>query len=220
MYPKSQMLDPSMLRANGWNTNFVSPDNQEKLDHAIERFGFFKPIIVREVGADYEIIGGEHRWQSALRLKMKSVPVMNLGPIDEQTAKEISLADNARYGADDTIGLAELLAEIGDPDEIQQYLPYTETEIQSIFSSVDIALEDLDIDTELEASTKEPEPAAAKAPKTHTIMRFKVPITDAERLTELLTKTQKRQGFTLADEMTNAGDALVHLLLSTGGSSE
>ena len=35
---------------------------------------------------------------------------------------------------------------------------------------------------------------------------------DAERLTALIAETQKIQGLTTSDELTNAGDALVHLL--------
>jgi hypothetical protein len=50
--------------------------------------------------------------------------------------------------------------------------------------------------------------------KTHTIMRFKIAIADSERIAERLAKVQKRQGFTAADDLTNAGDALVHELFS------
>ncbi|SER26523.1 ParB/RepB/Spo0J family partition protein/type I secretion C-terminal target domain (VC_A0849 subclass) [Faunimonas pinastri] len=213
-------LDPALLRANDWNTNFVSPENETKLDEAIKRFGFFKPIIVREVGDDYEILGGEHRWESAQRLGLKEVPVMNLGPIDDQKAKEISLADNARYGADDTLSLADLLKDIGTADDLQQFLPYTDADITSIFSSVDIALDELELDENFDKSAEIEEPPAAKAPKTHTVMRFKVSIGDSERLTALIAQTQKRFGYTSSDDLTNAGDALIHLVMGAEGLEE
>ena len=43
-------------------------------------------------------------------------------------------------------------------------------------------------------------------------MRFKVPIEDAEFVTALIERTRKTQRFTDEDSLTNAGNALVHLL--------
>jgi len=211
--PKLLHLDPADLRPNKWNSNVVSPENERKLERAIERFGFFKPVVVREVDGVLEIIGGEHRWGAAKRLGMKEIPAVNLGPIDDKTAKEISIADNARYGADDSVLLAQLFEEIGLED-VQNFLPYSEVDTRELFSATDIALDDLELDEPEEAPAAEVSAPLPKAPKTHTIMRFKVPVTDAERLTALIAKTQKTHGFTTGDELTNAGDALVQLLLS------
>jgi hypothetical protein len=204
------------LRKNTWNTNQVTPDNEIKIRASLERNGMFKPILVREVEGvpGLEIIGGEHRWEQAIELGYKTVPVCNLGLIDDIKAKEIGLIDNARYGADDTLSLGELLKELGTSDEIQEYLPYGDADLTAIFSASDIALDDLDLHDESEDSDEAPaEPPAARAPKTHTIMRFKVPLKDAERLSALIARTQKNQGLTAGDELTNAGDALVHLLV-------
>ena len=216
-------VSPQELRPNTWNTNVVSPENEAKLDAAIKRFGFFKPIVVREYPDDdtrYEIIGGQHRWESAVRLGIKTIPIMNVGNISDIEAKEISLADNSRYGSDDTISLAELLSEMGNTAELSDFLPYTDAEFNSIFSSVDIALEDLDLEENFDSDTTAEEPRQLKAPKTHTIMRFKISLEDAEKLTALITKAQKRYGFSSSDELTNAGDALIHLLFSDNGDSE
>lgn len=207
-------LDVHALRPNGWNTNIVGPENEAKLDEAIRRLGMFKPLVVRETDAGYEILGGEHRWEACKRLGYTNVPVMNLGRISDQVAKEICLADNSRYGTDDTIALAELLNDLGSADELQSFLPYSDTDLSDIFASTDIALDDLDVDDELETRRKEDEPKSAKAPKTHTVMRFKISLIDAEKITDLIARTQKRHGYDSADELTNAGDALVHLLLS------
>lgn len=211
----------SALRPNPWNSNHVSPDNETKLRASIRQFGLFKPIIVRELydeetDTKYEILGGEHRWQAAQEEGLDEVPVFSVGVIDDNTAKRITLADNARYGHDDTIELAKLLEEIGNTDELQQILPYTESDFASIFSSVDIALDDLDLEEsyETESSGQDPGPAPEKAAKTHTIMRFKIAVADAEKVAELLGKVKKRQGFTSADDLTNAGDALVHQLFN------
>lgn len=216
-YPRSQDVPVGDLRPNAWNTNFVSPDNEPKLDASLREFGLFKEIVVRELDDGFEILGGQHRWESAVRVGFKLVPVRNLGPIDDVTAKRISLLDNARYGADDGLLLAELLQDVGS-EFMQSIAPYTAHDVD--FSNLNIALDDLDIDENFDKPEEPAEPAAASAPKTHAMMRFKVPLGDAERVTELITRTQKRHGLTESDAMTNAGDALVQLLFSIPSEEE
>lgn len=202
--------DPRDLRPNPWNTNVVSPDNEAKIDESIRRRGFIKPIIVRTLaGGTLQILGGAHRRDSAIRVGLKEVPIFNLGHIDDSAAKEIGLIDNARYGADDTLGLAALLEELGTPDDLATFLPFTDTDFASIFSSTTIALDDLDIPDETG-----PTPSAPKAPavQTHQVMRFKVPAEDCKDVQTKIEKVMKRQGFTESDQLTNAGDALVWLL--------
>ena len=210
------------LRPNPWNVNSVSPENEEKLIQSVKRLGLYEPIKVREVEGvpGYEILGGEHRWNVAKHLGYAKIQIANLGAIDEKTAKEIMLADNNRYGTDDILALSQLLEELGTPDEIGSFLPYTDSDFKAIFSSVDIDLDDLEENEDLTDPSDDPAPEApTPAPKTHALMRFKVPIGDAEALTELIAKTQKTHGFTTSDELTNAGDALVHLLFAASASA-
>lgn len=221
--PKVQYFDVSTdaLRPNPYNPNRVSPENEEKIRHSIERNGIFKPIIVREIKDSegcveyYEIVGGQHRWEQAKLLGYSEVPVANLGEISDKTAKEIGVVDNARYGTDDTLALSEILQEIGDADEILSFLPYGDTDLTTIFSATSIDLSALDIPEQEEDALDAPEVTEKTKPtKTQTIMRFKLGLLDAEKVTALIAKTQKEQGLTTADELTNAGDALVYLLTS------
>ena len=204
------------LRKNPWNTNKVTPDNEAKIRKSLERNGMFKPIIVRQVGGQsgYEILGGEHRWEQATELGEAEVPIANLGYIDDKQAKEIGVIDNARYGADDTLAFADLLKDIGDIKELQDFLPYGDADLDAIFSASSIELGDLELDENFEKKLEDedPEEKTAKPARTHTNMRFKLSLGDAERMTALIGKTQKDQGFTTEDDLTNAGDALVHLL--------
>lgn len=205
------MMAPSQLLPNPWNTNTLTAEAEEKLDKSLQRLGMFKPVVVRvlETG-EFQILGGEHRWESAKRLKMTEIPVVNLGRISENKAKEIGLVDNARYGADDTLQLAELLEGLGlSTEEMASFMPYSETDLASIFSSVNIDLDDLDIP---DSDEKTPAPSTP-APQTHVVMRFKIPIDDSGDLTALIEKTMKEQRFTEEDSLSNAGNALVHLLL-------
>lgn len=210
--PQVTMLSPGSLVPNPWNTNVVSPDNEAKLEESIKRFGMFKPVVVRELAdGTLQIIGGEHRAGAAQRMGIKAIPVVNLGRIDDTKAKEISLVDNGRYGADDTLQLAELLEGLGNADDLASFMPYSETDLASIFSSVNIALDDLDLD---DAEDVAPSLPKEKPIQTHAVMRFKVPVDDQGWIADLVEKTMKQQKFTEEDSLTNAGDALVYLLKS------
>lgn len=213
--PEVKLLSPDSLVPNPWNTNVVSPDNEAKLEESIKRFGMFKPVVVRELAdGTLEIIGGEHRAGAAKRMGLKAIPVVNLGRIDDQKAKEISLVDNGRYGADDTLQLAELLEGLGNADELASFMPYSESDLASIFSSVNIALDDLDL-----PDLEEDRPVLPKEKpiQTHAVMRFKVPVDDQGWIVDLIEKTMKQQKFTEEDSLTNAGDALVFLLKQATG---
>lgn len=204
------------LRKNPWNSNQVSAENEAKIRASIQRNGLFKPVIVRQVAdiTGYEIVGGEHRWEQAIELGHTEVPVANLGEIDDRQAKEIGVIDNARYGIDDTLSLGEILKDIGT-DDLQDFLPYGDTDLSAIFSASDIALDDLEIDESFEKDVeneREDDAPVEKPAKTHTVMRFKCSLGDAERLTALIARTQKVQALNTADDLTNAGDALIFLL--------
>lgn len=216
--PNVQYLTVSVgeLRKNSWNSNQVSAENEAKIRASIQRNGLFKPVIVRQVEgeAGYEIVGGEHRWEQAIELGHTEVPVANLGEIDDRQAKEIGVIDNARYGIDDTLSLGEILKDIGT-DDLQDFLPYGDTDLSAIFSASDIALDDLEIDESFEKDVeneREDDAPSEKPAKTHTVMRFKCSLGDAERITALISRTQKEQSLNTADDLTNAGDALVHCL--------
>lgn len=207
---KIDQVNPEILVPNKWNTNVVSPENEEKLDASLKRFGVFKPVIVRElIDGTLQIIGGEHRAQSAIRLGYKSVPIVNLGMISDQKAKEISLVDNDRFGEDDSLKLAELIGTL-DPAELSSFTTFSDADLDSLFTNSSIALDELDA---LSMPTEDIDLPQEKTIQTHQIMRFKVPIKDVDAVTQKIERAIKVQGFDDSDSLTNAGDALVHLLL-------
>lgn len=208
---------PGDLLPNPWNPNHLTPEGEKKLEASIARHGFFRPIIVREIEEGLQIIGGENRAAAAERLGYDRVPIINLGVIDDIKAKEIGLIDNARYGADDATELSSLLKELGDLAEIQTFMPFNDEDVTAIFAGASINLDDLELDNEFDLNaeeTKTDEPKPERVPKTHTIMRFKVALADAENIARRIAETRVAQGFTASDELTNAGDALVYMLLS------
>lgn len=201
-------VEINSLRPNAFNTNRVSPENEEKLLNSLKKFGVYKPIICREAPDQMlEIIGGEHRWRAAKKIGLKEVPIVNLGIVSEEKARQLMLTDNGRYGEDDTFALAELLRELGTED-IQSFLPYSDDELDSIFASSSIDLDDLDSPTD----DIDLDSLPSKKAQSHVMMRFKVPVEDSELIQKIIDTTMKSQGFTADDSMTNAGHALVHLL--------
>jgi ParB family chromosome partitioning protein len=195
------------FRPNPWNTNIVSPENEAKLDESIDRFGVYKPIVVRPATeGGFEILGGQHRWESAKRKGHEDVPFVNVGPVSDTVAKEIGLADNGRYGEDDTLALSRLLKELGAED-VGSFLPYTDSELENILAASSIDIDELDkLDTEM------PDLSGAGIGATHQVMRFKVPVEDVAWITSAIERRQREQAFTTEDSMTNAGNAFVDLM--------
>lgn len=205
-----QTTTTSKLNPNPWNTNVVLPEAQSKIEESIRRFGMFKPLVCRELeDGRLEIIGGQHRWEAAKSLGMEEVPIVNLGLIDDRKAKEISLVDNGRYGSDDSQRLAELLRELGTTDELAEYLPYAVGDLAQIFSSTEVNLDDLSMDDDEEVEEQVQE-ITKKSPM-YQVMRFKVPVDDADFVRGVIDGISERQGFISSDSLTNAGDALVWL---------
>ncbi|MDX3899097.1 MAG: DNA methyltransferase [Sphingobium sp.] len=62
-----------------------------QIEASIRRFGFTNPI---QVDADNRIVAGVGRWQSALAMKLPTVPVVTLDHLSETDLRLLALADN------------------------------------------------------------------------------------------------------------------------------
>lgn len=218
-----EMIDPNLIEPSPWNANVVSHENEEKLRASIERHGMFKPLLVREVSVEkmngsanrLQCIGGWHRCEQAIEIGYTEVPIINLGTITDEKAKEISLADNARYGIDDTLKLSEILGDL-DTDALEHILPWTNRDIAALTASLSVDIDNLDLDQpdipddDQDQELDAPEP---KKVKTHQNLRFRNSVQDAAKISAIINKTMEEQGFNTEDELTNAGDALAFLLL-------
>jgi ParB-like chromosome segregation protein Spo0J len=201
-----------LLNPNPWNTNRVTPENERRIEESLKRFaafgGFFKPITVRTLpDGSLEILGGQHRWEAAVRLGIKEVPIFNVGSVSDETAQAIGVVDNGRYGEDDPVALGALLKQIGTPEELSKFLPFTEIDFTNLFAASSIDLDQLG----LENSDAEKTPAPPKPPATHQLMRFKVPVEDVAVITERIEQVMREKNLTAEDSLSNAGAALVHI---------
>jgi ParB-like chromosome segregation protein Spo0J len=202
---------PSGLKPNPWNSNKVGPEMEVRLEASIREFGFIRPILCRELDdGSLEILGGEHRTRKAAELGIESVPVVVLKNVDDKRAKAMGLADNGRYGQDDALKLSEILKDIGD--EFVGMLAFSEQDLAGIFASSSVNLDDLGFDDDADSSELTP----ADAPRstiTHQVMRFKVPVEDAERVEKFIQNIVKTRGFSSEqDSMVQVGMALVEII--------
>lgn len=211
---KVDMVPTGDISPNSFNPNRVSQENEEKLLNSVDRFGMYKPIVVRQLeNGCFEIIGGEHRWKAAVQKGFEYVPVINLGEVPDTTAKEIAIADNARYGADDPFQLAALLTELGGPAEISSFLPFSGDDLNSLNIATQIDLDNLLLPDEQHDDLPEP---SRDASQQWQMLRFKVPMTDAWKITSVIEGVIRDQGLNDPDSLINAGNALLHLANQSG----
>lgn len=202
-------LAPEALSPNPWNSNRVGPEMEQRLRRSIEKMGFYKPIVAREVDGQLQILGGEHRWRVACSMGLQTVPVVNLGAISDKQAKTIGLADNGQYGEDDARLLAQILRDIGE-DDVADLLPYSADDLAGMFAVSDVDLDSLGLDDDPTRDIEDGAPEAPRATITHELMRFKVPVEDRERVQKLIEEIIAREGLkSEADSMVAAGMALV-----------
>ncbi|KLV10206.1 ParB/RepB/Spo0J family partition protein [Photobacterium ganghwense] len=205
------------LRPNTWNTNSMSPPDFDKLVRSIEEVGSFKPVVVRRLGDEFEIIGGEHRWKAAMVLGWDEIDIADLGEISEAEAKRIGVLDNERYGEDDELALARLI------EEIDAVFDVSMSEIALISSDLDIAIssaalddsifDGLDDDSEREEEIERTmEKLDQESVASGQMMRFKVPNEYAGAVRDAISAVVKSQGIKTGNDMEDAGEALAYII--------
>ncbi|HFD3221892.1 TPA: ParB/RepB/Spo0J family partition protein [Klebsiella pneumoniae] len=210
-------VEIARLRPNPWNTNSVGAQNFEKLKGSIEKLGFFKPILARELdGGQFEILGGEHRWRAAMEQGISTVPVISVGKISDLVAKQMSLVDNERYGEDDQVALQRLIEEIQSELDYQlsEIAPYDDELAATLARESAIDLEMLEALSrgDEEPIEKDSREKAERVGAEHQTMRFKVTFDASDRVTETIKSIIKEQAINTGNDMENAGEALVWLV--------
>ena len=83
------LLDPSPYQPR---TRFTETALEE-LTNSILSSGIIQPLVVRKIGARFQLIAGERRWRAAQRAQLMRVPVVVREVGDEQ-ALELTLVEN------------------------------------------------------------------------------------------------------------------------------
>lgn len=199
---KLDKTNPFDLEPNTWNSNRVTRENLEKLKKSVSSLDMFKPVIVREYNGKLQILGGFHRNEVAKELGLTEVPVLNLGPISDQKAKEISLIDNTRFGKDDS-ELLEQLVNSMDTELIGLIIPETE----------ELDLPDIgDTITDFEEKV-----ISSREDDSGKTLKFRYEDLDkADEIEDLLLGVAKDNGFYFADGYANLSEALYYVLILRG----
>jgi ParB family chromosome partitioning protein len=83
------LIDPSPFQPR---THF-SETGLEELARSIRSSGIIQPLVVRKIGARFQLIAGERRWRASQRAQLLRVPVVVREVSDEQ-ALELTLVEN------------------------------------------------------------------------------------------------------------------------------
>jgi ParB-like chromosome segregation protein Spo0J len=206
-------VNPESLTNNLWNPNKVDSANQKKLVNSLNKIGIFKPILVRTLpDKSLEIIGGQHRVEALISMGEEEIPIYNMGVISDEDAKRITLADNSQYGELDYEKFVDMVGngEIGSVDEIISFLPMDSDEFGNIFDKSLDEINSLEMDLDNYESI-DLEPNIPTKTKAFQVVRFKVAAEDAHIITDKINRIKTEQGFEGSDDLTNAGDALIHI---------
>lgn len=213
-----QKVETRLLKPNAWNTNSVGASNFDKLKESIDKLGFFKPILVRELDDGYfEILGGEHRWRAALEAGMPEIAINSVGKVSDSIAKQMSIVDNERYGEDDQMALQRLI------EELQQGLDYNFSDIAPVddelletlsrgaAADLDRLAELMNEDEEEKTAIEDSREKKERLGVDHQTIRLKVEFDVAEGVTSLIKRIIAEQEINTGNESTDAGEALVWL---------
>jgi ParB family transcriptional regulator, chromosome partitioning protein len=83
------LIDPSPYQPR---TRFAEV-GLEELAQSIRTSGIIQPLVVRKMGARYQLIAGERRWRASQRAQLLRVPVV-LREVSDEQALELTLVEN------------------------------------------------------------------------------------------------------------------------------
>lgn len=122
--------------ANSWNPNQQDDFIYARELESIRQFGFVNPIICRSfANGTFEIIDGEHRWKAAGDLGIDPVAVIDLGFVEDDDAKQLTIVLNETRGVAQPGPLRALLADLASRkpvDDLVRVLPYDSKALASL----------------------------------------------------------------------------------------
>lgn len=133
---QDKIVDIQKVIPNTWNPKESIEESTENKAHyeeikkEIEKKGLFEAITVRELGDDFEILDGFHRWKACKELGFKEIRINTLGKIDDKLARAITIIKEQKKVPLSELGVAELVGwfkEQGtEKGDIMELLGYTE----------------------------------------------------------------------------------------------
>lgn len=113
MTPEYLTVPIEWLVPNPWNPNQMDDEMYQKARTSIRTFGFIDPITVRSISEEqFEIIDGEQRWRGARDEGLIEIDIANLGEVDDETAKQLTIIFNELHGSFDPKSMGNLLTDL------------------------------------------------------------------------------------------------------------
>ena len=114
---RPQELDIDRLAPNPRQPRtHIDEPRLEELAQSIRSHGVIQPILVRAIGAGFEIVAGERRWRAAQRAGLLKVPVI-IRDVADDDLLQVALIENIQR--DDLNAIEEALAYRRLTDELQ-----------------------------------------------------------------------------------------------------
>lgn len=88
-----QLPIEKVLRNSGQPRQHFDKAKLDELAQSIKQKGVLQPILVKRVGANYEIIAGERRWRATQLAGLKEIPAL-IKTFEDQDSYEVALIEN------------------------------------------------------------------------------------------------------------------------------
>jgi ParB family chromosome partitioning protein len=121
---------------------FFAEEALLELASSIAEKGIIQPLIVRQVGENYEIVAGERRWRAAQKAKLHEVPVI-VRDYDDTEVLEIAIIENIQRAdlspIDEGAGYKQLMEKFGHTqDQLAQVLGKSRSHIANMMRLVSL----------------------------------------------------------------------------------
>ncbi len=121
-----------------------------KAIESIKEYGFIDPVTVRPNPSGsprFQILDGEHRWRAGRDLGLGEIPYFDVGVIDDQKAKKLTIVLNELHGQYDPKGMGDLLNDLlsrESPADLLRTVPFTEEALAGMVGLKDFDWKGLD----------------------------------------------------------------------------
>lgn len=125
-----------------WNYKLNDSELAQKLKENIRQNGQIENLIVRDLGdGTFEVVNGNHRYDTLVELGIKDAMCCNLGVISDARAKKLAIITNETKFPVDATKLAMLIKEISDEvllEDLVSTMPFSLDELE-YFIDADIS---------------------------------------------------------------------------------
>jgi len=114
------LLDPSLIKPNPMQPRQTfDEESLEELAESLRRDGMQEPVIVRKVGDEYQLVGGERRVRASVLADLDRIPAICRN-VDDRDMLKLSLIENVQREDLNAIELAQAYQRLIDEYELTQ----------------------------------------------------------------------------------------------------